>query len=181
VTSRGFPAAKGLRAVRLGPFPSPFSSTPQFLSTSTVTLSNRIMAKECPQTLRFMVMDLSQLYRFMDLPQELSTISTSRLRHHYTKMGPFRFMELPKELQLMVYGRIPRQIHYTKAKFPEAGDDKPPALILITRTCSLALLRVSMAVTSEAQVVVSRTVKEWILGHPPRVMVMAMDGDMTAI
>jgi hypothetical protein len=88
----------------------------------------------------------------------------------------FRFMDLPTELRLVVYQRIPRQIHYTNGNF--VGPDVGPRhlLILITRTCSVALLRVSKAVTLEAQAIMRRVVKEWMLSHPPRVLASSSSG-----
>jgi hypothetical protein len=83
---------------------------------------------------------------------------------------PFRFMDLPKELRLMVYERLPRQITHTRAEVPANIRDSKPFLILVTRTCSTALLRVSRTVHDEAGTIVQKLLQRWILAHPLRVI-----------
>lgn len=81
---------------------------------------------------------------------------------------PFRFMDLAMELRLMVYERLPQQITHTRIDSPRNRLESKPMLMLMTRTCSVALLRVSRTINKESKVIVSKRVKEWILCHPVR-------------
>lgn len=82
----------------------------------------------------------------------------------------FRLMELPKEIRLMVYERLPRKIVRTRVDLPANNQNSKPVLVLLTRTCSLALLRVSRMVNDEAKTIVRGLISKWILAHPLRVI-----------
>jgi hypothetical protein len=91
---------------------------------------------------------------------------------------PFPFMELPTSIRLRIYEYILRQIHHTKINV-KADDERDPHLglvILITRTCCMALLRVSKTVNFEAKPVIARVTQEWILNHPPRALASFYNG-----
>jgi hypothetical protein len=79
-------------------------------------------------------------------------------------------MDLHKELRLMIYERLPRQVVHTRIDFPAHDLDPKPTLILITRTCSNAILRVSRTIHDESKDIVREVAKEWIMPHPARII-----------
>jgi hypothetical protein len=79
-------------------------------------------------------------------------------------------MHLPKELRLMFYERLPRHIVLTLVDMPASAFDTAPTLILLSRTCSIQLLRVSRAVYVEARELVWQQAEQWILCSPARVL-----------
>jgi hypothetical protein len=78
------------------------------------------------------------------------------------KEKPFNFMGLPIELRLMVYQRIPCQIHHTRV-IPSLKEYEPqPIFTLVRRTCSTAILLTSRTVYYEAKKIFGKVANEWI-------------------
>jgi hypothetical protein len=84
--------------------------------------------------------------------------------------SPFPFMSLPKEIRLMIYERLPRRVVHTRIHVPPHPLDPSPLLILLMRTFSVQLLRVSRTIHPEACLIVQKAAKEWILSHPVHVI-----------
>lgn len=109
---------------------------------------------------------------FAQLCQELPT--PQPIQHPknpaMAKEKPFNFIGLPIELCLMVYERIPCQIHHTRV-IPSLKEYEPqPILTLVRRTCSTAILLTSRTVYHEAKKIVGKVANEWITQQPLRLI-----------
>ncbi|KAF1912753.1 hypothetical protein BDU57DRAFT_333863 [Ampelomyces quisqualis] len=109
----------------------------------------------------------SNLARLCKKLPPLEPVRHSSLRSMATAQ-PFNFMGLPTELRLMVYERIPCHVRHTRISLPSNEENPEPLIVLITRTCSTAILRTSRTVYHEAKSVVSKVTNKWIEQQPLR-------------
>jgi hypothetical protein len=95
---------------------------------------------------------------------------------HETRDHAFRFMDSPVDLRLIVYEWIPRVVKHTPLQLtsPLAGDNTStglPELILITRHVSTAILATCSMVHTEADSIVKRLLKTFILEQEPKIVI----------
>jgi hypothetical protein len=89
-----------------------------------------------------------------------------------TRDHPFRFMDLPVKLRLIVYEFLPRTIKHTHVVAPATLDNPEPQveLILVTKHVPTAILATCREVYTEANTIVQKIVKRFILDTPPKVI-----------
>ncbi|KAF2125009.1 hypothetical protein P153DRAFT_118004 [Dothidotthia symphoricarpi CBS 119687] len=95
---------------------------------------------------------------------EYSTTSSSQ---------PFRFLDLPKELRLMVYERLPRATkHYPIVASRTRSTSCPhnASMILVKRAVSTTILLTCKQINSEADHLIQRSIRDFILTHTPKVI-----------
>jgi hypothetical protein len=85
---------------------------------------------------------------------------------------PFRFMDLPVELRFMVYEFLPRTIKHTLVVTPATLDPPEPQveLIMVTKHVPTAILATCREVYTEANTIVQKIVKRFILDTPPKII-----------
>lgn len=117
-------------------------------------------------------MSSGQTFHLEELSKELPTLDPIRSPSAQSMFDnePFNFMSLPIELRLMVYERIPCQVHHTRVNLPPTDEDPEPTITLVTRTCSTAILLTSRQVYYEAKKFVSKVANDWILQQPLRII-----------
>ncbi|KAH8704511.1 hypothetical protein GQ44DRAFT_732395 [Phaeosphaeriaceae sp. PMI808] len=81
----------------------------------------------------------------------------------------FPFMNLPSELRLMIYERLPRTVKHTHVQRTKNQylDPKAKELILITRHVPTSILATCRQVYKEANKIIQRVVKAFILDYQP--------------
>jgi hypothetical protein len=92
-----------------------------------------------------------------------------------TRGKPFRFMDLPIDIRLMVYERLPRIIRHTPSRQTQNLEDGDittglRALILITRHVPTAILATCRTIHAEANGIVMRLLRTFILEQEPRLI-----------
>ncbi|ORY01123.1 hypothetical protein BCR34DRAFT_592371 [Clohesyomyces aquaticus] len=76
----------------------------------------------------------------------------------------FRFLDLPKEVRLMVYERLPRGFRHHKLELPLGpADHLMCEITLINRRLPVAILATCRAIFDEANAIVQKLAKEFIL------------------
>jgi hypothetical protein len=95
---------------------------------------------------------------------------------------PFRFMYLPVELRLMVYERIPRTVKHTYIRdVSDARHDRNDfKLILITRHVPTSILATCREVQAEANSIIQKLVRSFILEHVPKVVEYGASNEVLA-
>lgn len=110
--------------------------------------------------------NLAQLCQELPTPEPVQ----HPYNHAVAQEKPFNFMGLPIALRLMVYERIPCQIHHTRVIPSLKQYESQPIFTLVGRTCSTAILLTSRTVYLEAKKIVGKVANEWITQQPLRLI-----------
>jgi hypothetical protein len=93
-------------------------------------------------------------------------------------------MDLPVELRLMIYEFLPRTIKHTHVVAAATLDNPEPQveLILVTKHVPTAILATCREVHTEANAIVQKIVRRFILDTPPKIIhAFASDDELKKI
>jgi hypothetical protein len=121
---------------------------------------------------------------FISIPAFPLTYHAQKLNMATHSQPYFRFMDLPVELCLIVYEFLPRTIKHTRI-VPPATPGNPKLqvkLILVTKHVPTAILATCREVYTEANAIVQKIVKRFILDSPPKIIhAFASDDELEKI
>jgi hypothetical protein len=107
-----------------------------------------------------------------------TTMTDMRVRSRWDMCPTFRFLDLPKEIRLMVYERLPREVHEETVVVDdddvdedegdedeegEVAEREPRTIKYLRRTTTVSVLCVCKLVYEEAKPIVQRTIEDFIL------------------
>jgi hypothetical protein len=96
-----------------------------------------------------------------------------------SRFQPFRFLDLPVELRLMVYEQLPRTVKHTHIRnLSDTDNDRNDfKLILITRHVPTSILATCREVQAEANSIIRKLVRSFILENVPKVVESGVSKD----